>query len=52
MAVFRKAATGCDKIFVDNTQTPKTHVARVVILVERKRVIGVEPPVIEMPTLV
>jgi hypothetical protein len=50
--MLREAATRCHKVLVDHTQSTEAHVARIIILVEREGVISVEPPVIEVPTLV
>src|ERR1051325_3282593 len=51
MAMLRKPSTRSHKILIDHTQAAKAHVTRIVILIERERVEGVEPPVIEMPAL-
>src|SRR5215217_98030 len=45
----RKTAAGSHEVFIDYAQRAKAHVAGIVVLVERKRVISVEPPMIEVP---
>jgi hypothetical protein len=39
-----KATTRSDKIFIDDPQTAETHVARIVILIKGKGVVGVSQP--------
>src|SRR6185436_12945922 len=51
MAVHGKASTGGNKIFIDNSQHSKAHVAGIVVLIERECVIGVEPAVVEVSPL-
>jgi hypothetical protein len=43
-----ESLAGLYKILVDDPQSTESHVIRVVIIPERKGVIGVEPPEIEM----
>src|SRR5689334_14383942 len=43
-----EAAHGTDAILVDDAQSAKSHVLGIVILIEGKRVIGVEPSMLEM----
>src|SRR5688572_27470577 len=45
-----EATTGAHEVLVDYAQIAETHVPRVVVLVERERVISVEPTMIEMAT--
>src|SRR6185295_5687909 len=51
MSMRRKTTTSRDKIFIDHTQAAKAHVPRIVILIESERVIRIQPPMIEMTTL-
>jgi hypothetical protein len=38
-------------ILIDDAQTAKVHVRRIVVLVEREAVIGIQPPKIEVPAI-
>src|SRR5436305_5369588 len=51
MTVRGKAVSSLHAVFVDDAQTAKGHEARIVILVEREGVIGVEPAEVEMAAL-
>ena len=46
-----KTFSGRNAIFIDDTQSAKVHVCRIVILIERESVIRVEPTKIEMATI-
>src|SRR5688572_10223960 len=48
VSVTRKAASFLDHVFIDHTQTAKSHVRRIVIIAKRKGVISIEPTEIEV----
>src|SRR4051812_44725667 len=51
MRMPREAAACRHKVFIDHTQRAKSHVRRVAILAERKRVIAIEPVPPRAPAL-
>jgi hypothetical protein len=51
MRVGGKSMTRLDAILVDDAQTAKVRVRRIVILVKRESVISIQPPKIEVPAI-
>src|SRR5690349_17462827 len=51
MAVHPEPLTGLHTVVVDDPQGAKTQVGGVVIVAKRKRVVGVEPAVVEVASL-
>src|SRR5215470_1493334 len=47
-----KPSTGCDKVFIDHAETTKAHVAWIVILIEGEGVIGIQPTMVEVTSLI
>ena len=47
-----EAARGRDDVLVDHAQRTKTHVRRIVVFAERERVVGGEPPHVEVTAIV
>ena len=47
-----EAVAGTHEVFVDNPQATKTHEAGIVVLVERKGVISVQPTVVEVAAFI
>src|SRR5487761_59154 len=52
MRMHAEALAGRDDVFIDDAKLAKAHVIRVVVLVERKAEMGVEPADFVVPTLV
>jgi len=47
-----KPSTGGDKIFIDHAETTKAHVTWIVVLIEREGVIGIQPTMVEVASLI
>ena len=52
MRMCSESVPGGDAVFIDNVQGPESLVLRIVVAIERERVMRVEPAVIEVSTFI